>query len=121
MKIRPLHVLAVVRSKAVEAVLSDARAALRGMELSLRFGEVSDLYPSTDLLQAPDVLVLEIDAQEPRDLDALEHISRRHFSGVPILVTAAEAPLPLVRRLIAGSRRRSARAGCGPCGRSLKG
>lgn len=100
MSVRPLHVVAAVRSKAVEAALDEVRAALCGMELSLRSVPLSELYPSVDLLQAPDVLVLEIDVNDSRDLNALERISRQHFSGVPILVTAAEAPLPVVRRLL---------------------
>lgn len=100
MTARPIHVVAVVRTKAVEAALGEARAALRNMEFSLRAAPLSELHPSADLLQAPDVLVLEIDANDIRDLDALERISRRHFSGVPILVTAAEATLPVVRRLM---------------------
>ena len=97
---RPLHVVAVVRTKAVEAALGEARAVLPGMELSLRAVPLSELHPSADLLQAPDVLVLEIDANDTRDLDAVERISHRHFSGVPILVTATEAALPVVRRLM---------------------
>lgn len=98
--VHPLHVVAVVRSDAVEAALNDARAAGRDMELTLRSVPLTELYPSADLLQAPDVLVLELDARDPGDLEALEDISRRHFPGVPILVTGPEVALPAARRLM---------------------
>ena len=97
---RPLHVVAVIRSKAIEAVLGEARVAIRGVDLSLRKVSLPELYPSADLLQAPDVLLLEIDANDTQDIDALERITRRHFPGVPVLVTADEASFPMVRRLM---------------------
>jgi len=96
----PLHVVAAVRSKAVEAFLGEARVAMRGVDLSLRAVPLLELYPSADLLQAPDVLLLEIDASDTQDIDALERITRRHFPGVPVLVTAGEVALPMVRRLM---------------------
>ena len=97
---RSLHVLAVVRSAAVERALGEARAAMSGVEFSQRAVPLADLYPSADLLQAPDVLLLEVDTGDGRDLDALERITRRHFPGVPVLVTGAETALPVVRRLM---------------------
>jgi len=97
---RPIRVLAVARSAAIEAVLGEARAALRGIVLGLSDAPLSDLQPPADLLQAPDVLLLEIDLDDARDFEALERIARRLFPGVPMLVTAAEGTLPAVRRLM---------------------
>ncbi len=97
---RSLHVLAVVRSAAVQRALGEARAALSGVVFSQRAVPLSELYPSADLLQAPDVLLLEVDTGERRDIDALERIMRRHFPGVPVLVTAVESALPIIRRLM---------------------
>ncbi|MHA1599472.1 MAG: AAA family ATPase [Alphaproteobacteria bacterium] len=97
---RPIHVVAAIRSKAVVAVLGEVRTAMRGVELSLSAVPLADLHPSADLLQTPDVLLLEIDVNDTRDLDALERITCRHFPGVPVLVTAGEAALPVVRRLM---------------------
>jgi pilus assembly protein CpaE len=97
---RPLHVLAVVRSPAVERCLGEARTALRGVTISQRAVPLSELYPTGDLLQAPDILLLEVDPGAAGELDMLERITRRHFPGVPVVVTAAEAALPVTRRLM---------------------
>jgi pilus assembly protein CpaE len=97
---RLLHVLAVVHTATVERCLGEARTALRGVTVSQRAVPLAELYPTADLLQAPDILLLEVDPGDAGDMDALERISRRHFPGVPVVVTAAEAALPVVRRLM---------------------
>lgn len=96
-----LHVAGVVRSPQLQYALSEALAD-DGTELDLRIGGLKALAPG--LLRGertPSVLLLEIDVDDPEDMDALGQLSAEASRAhVPIVATASDLGPATVRRLL---------------------
>jgi pilus assembly protein CpaE len=96
-----LRILAVVRSPAMQRQLAELLGERRGGGLDLRLGELAGLAPGLLEGASADVLLLEIDAEDPADLDALNRLTlEAGAKGLPVLVTARDLGTAGMRRLL---------------------
>jgi pilus assembly protein CpaE len=96
-----LRILAVVRSPAMQRQLAEALGERQGGGLDLRLGELAGLAPGLLQAASADVLLLEIDAEDPANLDALNRLTvEAAAKGLPVLVTARDLGTAGMRRLL---------------------
>jgi pilus assembly protein CpaE len=96
-----LRILALVKSPTMQRQLTEALGERAGGGLEVRLGELAEL--ASGLLQsgATDLLLLEIDAESPADLDALNRLTvEAGAKGMPVLVTAPNLGTAAMRRLL---------------------
>jgi pilus assembly protein CpaE len=96
-----MNVLAVLRSPQLAEIISAAIKQVPGANLSARMGELKTLGPAVTQGVRPDVLIVDIDAEDPAELAALSHIMRApEHSAMWTLATAKHATVATMRRLL---------------------
>jgi pilus assembly protein CpaE len=93
--------LAVVRSPELEKALKDMVGARPGTRLETVVGRLAETRTGlVGHLDAADVLLFDIDAQEESDLAALRQIVDAHGQRAIVMATASDVPPAAVRRLL---------------------
>ncbi len=95
-----LNVVAIVHSNEAGAALNETCADVNGTRVGVHVGKLDDVRPGVEIFDAMDILILEVDAANSEDVQAVESIIRKHFPDVPVVVTASDASLQDVRRLM---------------------
>ncbi|MGH6896287.1 MAG: AAA family ATPase [Geminicoccaceae bacterium] len=99
---RALQVAGVVRSPQLQHALAEAITASDGATLDLRLGELKAVAP--DLLgrePRPDVLLLDVDAADATDMEALGRlIAEAGRARIPVVATAGDLGASTMRRLL---------------------
>jgi pilus assembly protein CpaE len=96
MNAQNLSVLALLRSEGTRESLNGVWAGMNGHKVDIRMGAID----SRALSRMPDVLLIEVDPESDRDIQALREAKEREFAGRPIIATAENLPLEAVRKLM---------------------
>jgi pilus assembly protein CpaE len=91
-----LNVLAVLRSEEARESLSGAWTGMNGHKVEIEIGN----FNARNVKSTPDVLLIEVDPDSERDIQALREAKEHGFSGRPIIATADKLPLETVRKLM---------------------
>lgn len=96
-----MNVLAVLRSSQVAEIVSGAVKQVPGAHLSVRIGELKALGAAVMQGARADVLIVDLDAEDPAELATLSHIMRApEHSAMWTLATAHTATIATMRRLL---------------------
>ena len=96
-----INILAIVRSAAVAEVINGAVKQLEGANLAVRVGELSAMGAGALQGIRPDVLLVDLDAENPQELSTLGHImSAPESDSMWVLATANLATMTTMRRLV---------------------
>ena len=97
---RMLNVVAIVHSNEAGAALNETCADMNGTQVGVHVGNLNDVRPGVEIFDAMDILILEVDPANGEDMQTVESIIRERFPEVPVVVTASDASLQDVRRLM---------------------
>jgi pilus assembly protein CpaE len=96
-----LKIFAVVRSPEVGDALVSAINPANGTKLDVRVGQLKALGPHVMSGERPDVLLVDIDADDPADMDVLNQIRLdKALAKTPVVVTSNEIGSAGIRRLL---------------------
>lgn len=95
-----LGVVAVLRTHDASVTLREACNYMNGTRIDIQVGRIQDVTPDNRSLGNPGSLLLEVNPQDPAEVQALERIVRQHFPKTPVVATAADISLPDIRRLM---------------------
>jgi pilus assembly protein CpaE len=73
---------------------------MNGTRVGVHVGKLDDVRPGVEIFDEMDVLILEVDPANGEELQTVESIIRKRFPEVPVVVTASDANLQDVRRLM---------------------
>lgn len=95
-----LRLMAVVRSPELRDALTGA-SGLNGTRLEIKFGALKEIGTHAIYTEHPDVLLLDVDVDDPEEMSALHRVTEEHQArGTPILATAAKLTPAGMRRLL---------------------
>lgn len=96
-----LNIFAVLRSPQLAEVVTTAVRRIPDATISIRVGEIKTL-PSAALQSAhPDILIADVDAEDPDDIAALSHLMRAPENrAMSTLATTEHATISAMRRLL---------------------
>ena len=96
-----LNIFAVLRSPQLAEIVTTAVRQIPDAAVSIRIGEIKTL-PSSALQSAhPDVLIADVDAEDPDDIAALSHFMRApENKAMSTLATTEHATVSAMRRLL---------------------
>ncbi|HSS65746.1 MAG TPA: AAA family ATPase [Gammaproteobacteria bacterium] len=95
-----MNVVAVLRSNEASDALSEACTDINGTKINIRVGQLEDIKAGVEIVQDPDVLVLDVDPQNDDEVEHLKRILDTHFPGIPVVVTAQNVTLQDIRQLM---------------------
>jgi pilus assembly protein CpaE len=99
--VESLRILAVVRSPEVRDALVSAINPTNGTKLDVRVGRLRALGANIAAGEIPDVLVVDIDADDAADMDVLNQIrSDKALAQTPVVATSNEIGSSGIRRLL---------------------
>lgn len=96
-----MTLLAILRTAALAETVAATARQVPGVKLTVRIGELKAIGPSAMQGQKPDVLLVDLDVEDPQELVALGHIMRApEHEGMWVLATARLATVPTMRRML---------------------
>lgn len=97
----PVAVLAVVRSPALGSALTSAVAPANGTTLEVCVGELKTIGAERLFEKKPDVLIVDIDTDDPEDMAVLNAMVATPIGAkIPVVATAATMSTSSLRRLL---------------------
>jgi pilus assembly protein CpaE len=96
-----LQVFALARTAELRDQLAAAAGGFNGTRVEGRVGKIGSVLEAPDDARRADVLLVDLDADDPRELEALQRL-RQEVGGLqrPIIVTARELTPAAMRRLL---------------------
>ena len=95
-----LRLLAIVRSQEVKNALASAVSGMDGVEMDVRMGELKEIGAQPVHVQRPDIVVLDVDANDQQEMWLLSRIVHERAGIGPVLATASQVTAEGVRRLV---------------------
>ncbi|HEX6978897.1 MAG TPA: AAA family ATPase [Alphaproteobacteria bacterium] len=93
------NILAIVRSATTAQIVTAAAQKVGNTNVSARVGEIKSLGAYVIQGAQPDVLIAEIDPDDPQDFAALSRLARAH-RGMWVAATAPTGSVATMRRLL---------------------
>lgn len=100
MSVQNMNIFAVVRSASTAKDLGRAATGINGHKIDVQVGSLESLPDSGHGIGQPNLLLLEVDANNDRDVALLDQVVRRKYPNTPVIATAPDMTLQSVRRLM---------------------
>lgn len=95
-----LNVLAVIRSEETRKDLAAAFMGIEGLNLVIEEGDLDDVGTQLMNSHVPDMLVVDVQTDDPAEMSRLGSICRDREAGVSVIATGTNATVDDVRRLM---------------------
>ena len=97
---RTMNVVAILRSEEAGAALNAVATDINGTEVNVHVGKLTDVREDVDILKGSDVLILDVDPHDEKELQHLQQVLQRYFPKTPVVATAPDATLQDVRQFM---------------------
>lgn len=95
-----LNVLAVMRSADARKDFTAAVEDVDGLKVSVEEGDLDDVGTQLMNSHAPDVLVIDVQTDDPAEMSRLSSVIRESERGISVIATGVDATLDDIRRLM---------------------
>jgi pilus assembly protein CpaE len=95
-----LNVLAVMRSADAREDFAAAVEDVEGVKVSVEEGDLDDVGSQLMNSHAPDVLVIDVQTDDPAEMSRLSSVIRESERGISVIATGVDATLDDIRRLM---------------------
>lgn len=95
-----LNVLAVMRSADARKDFAAAVEDVDGLKVSVEEGDLDDVGTQLMNSHAPDVLVIDVQTDDPAEMSRLSSVIRESERGISVIATGVDATLDDIRRLM---------------------
>lgn len=95
-----LNVTAIMRNEAAGVSLDAECHEMNGTRIDAHVGLLKDVRPDVEILRSMDILILDVNAKDPDEIQLLDAIVNKRFPDIPVIGTAADATVQDVRQLM---------------------